>query len=140
MTELSKKTYKSKLLENAMEFKYRYERYKINYSIAMGYSPYKFDLESMSSFIRSTDKVVIFNKNSCAIFIDYANDECGLKAANNLLSKFQGRIFDAILYSAVVTASNYPSADTMILDLFHLIDFAIVNNTNQQVIDHTQII
>lgn len=98
------------------------------------------DLVPMSNFIRNTDKFIVLNDNTCAIILDNANDESGIKAANNLLTKFQGSAFDIPLYSAIVTASNYSSSETMIRELFHLIDFAIANNINQQVIDHTQII
>jgi hypothetical protein len=140
LTNLSKKACQSKLLENVVEFSYRYQRYKTNYSIAIGYSPIEIDLKPMSNFIRTTDKFIVLNNNTCAILLDCANDECGIKAANNLLTQFQGNAFDTPLYSAIVTASNYSSTEKMIQELFHLIDFAITNNTNQQVIEHTQII
>lgn len=132
--------YQKQLLENAKEFSYRYERYNTDYSIALGYSPMEIDLVPMSNFIRNTDKFIVLNDNTCAIILDNANDESGIKAANNLLTKFQGSAFDIPLYSAIVTASNYSNSETMIRELFHLIDFAITNNINQQVIDHTQII
>lgn len=132
--------YQKQLLESVMEFRYRYERYNVSYSIAIGYSPDAIDLTSMSNFIRKTDKFVILNNNTCAIFLDSANDESGIKAANNLLTKFQGNAFDTPLYAAIVTASNYASTEVMIRELFYLIDFAIANNINQQVIDHSQII
>lgn len=139
MNILSKIAYQSKLLESAEEFSYRYERYKINYSIAIGHSMDEIDLTSMSSFIRSTDKFIVLSDNTCAILLDCANDASGIKAANNLLTKFQATAFGTLLYSAVVTASNYSTSEKMIRDLFHLIDFAIVNNTNHQVIDHSQV-
>lgn len=132
--------YQKQLQESALEFSYRYERYQTNYSIALGHSPAKIDLSPMSNFIRNTDRFIILNDNTCAIILDCANDECGIKAANNLLTKFQGSAFNIPLYSAIVTASNYSSLGTMLGELFHLIDFAITNNINQQVIDHTQII
>ncbi len=132
--------YHRQILEGGITFSYRYERYKTDYSIALGYSPMDIDLEPMSNFIRNTDKFIVLNNNTCVIFLDYANDESGIKAANNLLTKFLGSAFDTPLYSAIVTASNYSSPDAMIRELFHLIDFAITNNTNQQVIDRTQII
>lgn len=140
LTNEKSHTYQKQLLESAMEFSYRYERYNINYSIAIGYSPEEIDLSPMSNFIRETDKFIVFSNNICAILLDCTNDESGIKAANNLLTKFQGNAFDTPLYSAVVTASNYASSEKMIRELFHLIDFAIANNTNQQVIDHSQII
>lgn len=132
--------YQKQLLENASEFSYRYQRYNTDYSIALGYSPMEIDLAPMSNFIRSTDKFIILDNNTCAILLDCTNDESGIKAANNLLTKFQGSAFDIPLYSAIVTASNYSSSEMMIRELFYLIDFAITNNINQQVIDHTQII
>lgn len=135
-----RQAYQKKLVESAMDFSYRYERYNVNYSIALGYSPEEIDLSPMSQFIRDTDIFLVLDDHTCAILLDCADDERGLKAANNLLTKFQGNAFDTPLYSAIVTASNYSDSEKMVRELFYLIDFAIANNTNQQVIDHTQII
>ena len=143
MNQLSKKerhAYHKQLLASAIEFSYRYERYKTDYSIAMGHSPAKIDLAPMSNFIRHTDRFIVLNDNTCAILLDCANDESGIKAANNLLTKFLGGAFEITLYSVIVTASNYSSSEIMIRELFYLMDFAIAHNTNQQVIDHSQII
>jgi hypothetical protein len=131
--------YQKKLLESTKEFRYRYERYNFNYSIAIVYSPEEIDFPPMSNFIRVTDVFIVLDNNTYAIVFDCTDDNSGTKAANILLMKFQGKAFDIPLYSAIVTASNYSSPEEMNRKLFCLLNFGIAHNMNQEVIDHSQI-
>jgi hypothetical protein len=90
----------------------------------------------MSNFIRVTDVFIVLDNNTCAIVFDCTDSNSGTKAANILLTKFQGKAFDTQLYSAIVTASDYSSPKEMNQKLFSLLHFSVERNMNQQVIDH----
>lgn len=129
-----------KLLQAMKDFKYRFKRYGINYSIAIGYSPENVDLTPLSLHIRESDLFIVLDHNTCAVILDSTNDEGGIKAANNLLSHFQGNFFSIPLYTGIVTASNYDTVALMMHDLFYLLDYAIKNNMNNIIMEPSQVI
>lgn len=131
---------KEKLLQAVKDFHYRFERYEANYSIAIGYSPQDIDLTPLGGFVRKTDSFVILDQHTCAIILDCADDIKGMKAANNLLTHFQGSFFATPLYTCVVTASNYDTDAKMIHELFYLLRYATENNMNNILVESSQII
>lgn len=131
---------KEKLSQAVKDFAYRFKRYKINYSIAIGHTPEDTDLSQISGFIRETDRFIVLSHNTCAIILDCSDELRGTKAANNLLTKFQGNFFSKPLYFTIVTASNYEADSKMIHELFYLLDYAIKHNMNNILLEHYQVI
>lgn len=129
-----------KLTQGIKDFGYRFKRYGINYSIAIGHSPENIDLSQMSHYIRESDRFIILDRNTCAVILDCANDECGIKATNNLLTHFQGEFFSTPLYTAIVTASNYDTSALMTYELFYLLNYAIERNMNNILLDCSQVV
>lgn len=131
---------KEKLSQAIKDFGYRYKRYEINYSIAIGHTSEDIDLSQMSGFIRETDRFIILDYNTCAIILDCSDEIRGIKAANNLLTHYQGLFFSKALYLTIVTANNYDTNHKMLHELFYLLDYAIKHNMNNILLDHSQVI
>jgi hypothetical protein len=129
-----------KLKDAIDNFAYRYERYSINYSIAVGCTSDNIDITPMSRFVRASDCFVVLDQNTCVVIFDCTNDDCGIKAANNMLTLFQGANFSSSLYSSIVTASNYSTPELAIKDLFYLLDYAIKHNMNGVLMEHATLI
>jgi hypothetical protein len=130
---------KEKLLHALKDFDYRLKRYEVNYSIALGYSPAEIDLSPMAHYIRESDHFVILNHNTCAVIFDCTDEERGIKAANNLLTHFQGAFFSTPLYTSIVTASNYSATPQMLHDLFYLVNYAISHHLSNIVVEPSQL-
>lgn len=131
---------RDKLSQAIKDYSYRLKRYKVNYSIAICHSPKDIDLGPLSSQIRQTDRYIVFGHNTCAVVLDCTNEIEGIKAANNLLTHFQGSFFSTPLYVGIVTAGNYETDTKMIHELFYLLDYAIEHNMNNILVDHSQVI
>jgi len=129
-----------KLIQAIKDFTYRYKRYGIKFSIAIGHTTDDIDLSSLSEHVRESDRFIVLNHNTCVIVLDCADDDCGIKAANNLLTLFQGNYFSGSMYTAIVTASNYDTSLLMVRELFYLLNYAIENNMNAILVEHSQVI
>lgn len=127
------------LLKEIREFSYRHQRYQIDYSLSIGYSPEPVELNSLSAFIRESDHFIELKPNICAVILDCANDDNGVKAANNLLSRFQGNFFSTPLYASIVTARDFETPLLMVNDLFYLLDYAITHNMNNMLMDSSRV-
>ncbi|HEX5622854.1 MAG TPA: hypothetical protein VFX57_00305 [Sulfuricurvum sp.] len=127
-----------KLIQTLKDFDYRFKRYEISYSIAIGHSPDNTDLSIFADYIRLTDRFIILDRNTCAVIFDCTNTESGVKAANNLLNHFQSLFISAPLFTSVVTASNYENTVQMIQELFSLLNYTIAHNMNSIVLTHSQ--
>ncbi len=131
---------KEKLTQAVKDFNYRFKRYEVNYSIAIGHSPENIDLSPLSERIRESDRFIILDHNTCAIVFDFADNTCGIKAANNLLTHFQGTFFSTPLYLGIVTAGNYDTNSKMVHELFDFLDYAIEHNMNSVLVECSQVI
>lgn len=134
-----RKGLQEKLLRKLSDFDYRFIRYKSNYSVAVAYFPEVVDLSPLKTFIRETDRFFPLQDNVHVIIFDGANDEKGLKAANNLLTYFQHAHFGKSLYASVVTANHSNTAPQMVAKLFDLLDYSISHNMDNLIIDDTQV-
>jgi hypothetical protein len=129
-----------KLIQATKDFAYRYKRYGIKFSIAIGHTSDEVDLPPLSQHIRESDRFIVLDHNTCAIVLDCANDVCGIKAANNLLTLFQGTYFSATIFTSIVTVSNYTTPELMFKDLFYLLNYAIEHNMNAILVEHSCVI
>ncbi len=131
---------KEKLTQAVKDFSYRFRRYEVNYSIAIGHTPEEIDLSILSQHIRQSDRFIILDHNTCAVILDCTSDTCGMKAANNLLTHFQGIFFSIPIYVGIVTASNYDTDFKMVHELFYLLEYAIEHNMNSVLVECSQAI
>ncbi|MDD5716462.1 MAG: hypothetical protein PHW64_01550 [Sulfuricurvum sp.] len=130
-----RKMFQEELVEKIAVFDYRYSRYHINYSVAIGYVSEAADLSNVANYLRKSDGFIKLNEHLYAIFLDSTDDEKGIKTSNNILSAIQAQFFSNHLYMAVVTASNYTDSFQMVHDLFDLVEYAITHNMNNIVVD-----
>ncbi len=135
-----RQTLQAKLLHEATDYEYRFKRYHLNYSIAIGFTPESIDMTPLSAFIRASDRFVVLEPNICAIILDGTADEGGIKAANNLLTYFQNHFFGHSLFASVATASNFIDASHLVHEVFDLLEYAIANNMDNLLIDSSQVI
>lgn len=129
----------STLIREMSDYDYRYTRYNINYSIAIGYVPEEIDLNHFASFIRKTDRFITIEPNICAIILDCADCTDGLKTANNLLTIFNKTFFSKKIFAGVATANEHPSSISFINELYYLLKFGIANNMDNQILDSSQL-
>lgn len=114
-----------KLIQTLKDFDYRFKRYQINYSIAIGYCSEDVNLSILSNHIRGDDRFIVLDHHTCAIIFNYCNVEAGIQSANNLLNHFHNTFVSAPLFGAVVTTSNYDSVTQMVTKLLNHLQHAI---------------
>ncbi len=133
--------YQQQLVQEIKAFHYRFTRYHIDYSIALAYiSEEDGDLSACAKYLRDSDSIVFFEKNFCALIFDNTNEEHGIKAASNILSRVQNLFFAKHLYMAVITSSIERSDFQMIHDLFDLAAYALDHHMDNLVVDVSQVI
>ncbi len=133
--------YQEILIKDTNAYHYRFTRYHISYSIVLAYiSEESGDLSACNNYLRGSDSIIYFRSNFCAIIFDNTNEEQGIKAANNILSRVQTRFFSKHFYMAVVSASDERSEFQMVHDVFDLISYALEHNMDNLVIDLSQIV
>ncbi|MBV5321197.1 MAG: hypothetical protein JZU62_05895 [Sulfuricurvum sp.] len=133
--------YQETLIKTSADYHYRFNRYKTKYSVALAYiSEENGDLSSCGEHLRESDTIIFFQPNFCGIVFDNTNDEEGIKAANNILSRVQNLFFAKHFYMATITATAEQSEFQMIHDLFDLIAYALEHNMDNLVVDASQII
>ena len=93
-----------------------------------------------SKHLRESDILIFFQKNFCAIIFDNTNEEQGIKAANNILSRVQDLFFAKHFYMTVITASDEYSEFQMVHDVFDLMTYALEHNMDNLVVDTSQVI
>lgn len=133
--------YQETLIKATTEYHYRFSRYQTQYSVALAYiSEENGDLKICGEYLRESDTIVFFQPNFCGIVFDNTNEEEGIKAANNILSRVQNLFFAKHFYMATITATPEQSEFQMIHDVFDLIAYALEHNMDNLVVDTSQII
>lgn len=125
-----------KLIQTLKDFDYRYKRYEINYSIAIGYCSEDVNLSVLSDYIRGDDRFIVLDHHTCAIIFNYSNVQLGIQAANNILNRFHSTFLSAPLFATLVTASNYDSVTQMVPELLNLLQDAIEHDKPIQFLPH----
>lgn len=132
--------FQERLTNISADYHYKFTRYQAHYSIVLAYITEDTDLGASAKHIRESDILIFFKPNLCAIIFDNTDEEQGIKAANNVLSRIQGLFFSKHLYMAVVTSHHDKSQFQMIHDLFDLISYALTNHMDNLVVDSSQVI
>ncbi|HQS66495.1 MAG TPA: hypothetical protein PLM93_04820 [Sulfuricurvum sp.] len=136
-----RKRFQEQLLNDISGYHYRFTRHHQPYSIALVYvSETDVSLDTFETHLRESDTIIFLKANLCAIIFDDANEEQGLKAAENLLSLVQDICFTKHLYMAVVTVNSDINDFQTVHDLFDLIAYALDHNMDNSVLEKSQII
>jgi len=134
---LNRQKYGQTILDALKNQIYECERYKVNFSLAIGATLSDMDIQKFSEMIRETDEFIILNKNICCIVFPFTDHAQGIKAASNLLSKFEMKFFSEKIYLSVANTEECPTPDIHIQQLFDILVNAISNGMNNMPIDST---
>jgi len=98
--------YKNDILGEIEEFSYRKKRYEVDFTISLFISSEKIDFDFIEESIRDTDKAIVLDHNFIAVIFDFATEETGLKATENLLALLEPRLFSDEIYISVVNSHD----------------------------------
>jgi len=128
---LNREAYGKKILESIKESMYQCERYDMSFSIALGATcSDKVDMKEFENYTRETDKAIIFDKHFVCIIFNFVDADKGIKAASNLLSKFEMQFFSQKVYLGVVNINECERCEEQINKLFDIVKYSISNGMN----------
>ena len=133
---VNRKKYEENILASIKDYVYNYERYKSNFTLAIGAACSDVDLEKFSSMIRPTDKFIILDEQLCCVIFPFTEADQGIKAVSNLLSKFERQFFSEKIYLSVVNAEEFTTPESMLNRLFNILKSGIENGMENMPLDH----
>lgn len=96
--------YKQRILDNIESYNYRKRRYDVDFTVALFISSDEIEADFVQKNIRNSDKLVTLDNNFIAVIFDFADEEQGLKAAENLLALMEPKFFSNEIYISVVNS------------------------------------
>ena len=111
-------SYKNTILRNIEDFSYRKVRYYVDFTVALYISQKELDSNFIKEQIRDTDRILMLDKNLVVVIFDFAKEEAGFKAAENLLSKIEPALFGAELFISVANSHGMIDDDEQIRKAF----------------------
>ena len=126
----SREEYQKRILESIENEVYECERYKINSSLVIGDVSAGTHINEFSQEIRETDKFILLDSHTCCMIFPFTDTAQGVKAASNLLSKFEMKHFSEKVYFGIVNIEDCKSPTTQVGHLFDILEFAISNRMN----------
>lgn len=136
-----RKRFQEQLTHDTAGFHYRFMRHHLSYSIALIYiAEANTNFDEFAKYLRASDKLILLRENLCAIIFDGTNEDQGIKAAENLLSRIQNICLTKHLYMAVTTVSTDDTEFQTIHDLFDLVSYALKHNMDNSVLESSQVI
>ncbi len=130
------KQYEEMIIKSIQDYIYNNERYKANYSLAIGAVCSNVDLNNFSNMIRPTDKFIILDEYLCCVVFPFTDAKHGVKAASNLLSKFESQFFSEKIYLGIVNAEEFSTPESLISRLFDILKGSIKNGMENMPLDH----
>lgn len=134
---LHREKYGQKIIESLKDQIYECERYKVNFTLAIGATSSDIDMKNFSDIIRETDRFIVLDDHICCIAFPFTDHDQGLKAASNLLSKFEMQFFSKKVYLGIANTEECPSPEVHIQQLFDVLVYAITNGMNNIPMDST---
>lgn len=131
----NRKKYQKLILDAIENEVYECERYKINLSIALGDTDSSSDVKELAKTLRETDKLIILDEHICCVVFPFTDIAQGIKAASNLLSKFEMENFSQKIYMGVVTIEDCDRPQVQVVKLFDILEYAIENGINNIPLD-----
>jgi hypothetical protein len=116
------------LIQTLKSYDYRYNRYKIDYSVVMWHCPINVDLNELAKSIRTTDHFICLDDHTCAIVFDYTTPESSIQALNHLLEYYKCTYSSIPVYSSVLSASQFENVETLVPQLVNQLDQSIENS------------
>lgn len=135
--QLHRQKYGQTIIDALKDKIYQCERYNVNFSLALGATLNDIDMNKFSEMIRETDELIILSDNVCCIAFPFTDHAQGIKAASNLLSKFEMKFFSQKVYLSVVNTEECPTPDLHVQQLFDILVYGISNGMNNLPIDTT---
>ena len=132
-------TYESKVLNAIESYNYDKERHNIDFSIAIGATLDDVDMASFSQAIRLTDTFVFLDKNVCCVVFGFNDTENGIKAASNLLNKFEQKFFANKIYLGIISSEDESSPEQQVKKLFETLCHGIDHGMSNIPLDYQHI-
>lgn len=126
----NRRKYQKSILEAIGYEAYECGRYKVNLSLAVLDSDSTVHLEEFAQTLRDTDTVIVLDEHTYCLIFPFTDTAQGVKAASNLLSKFEMKNFSAKIYLGVVNIENCEMPEREIGKLFDILEYAISNGMN----------
>ena len=134
--KLNEKVYSNIIEEEIKQYSYRHQRFSHDFSIAIGLSKDELELGGFANGLRVSDRFFILDEDrmGCAVF-DCTNTDQGVKAAANMISKFEMSYFSKHLFVSLVSSSEHDDPESMVSMLFALLYNALEKNLSNVVVD-----
>jgi len=117
------------------DYFYRFERYDINFSVAIFYSESTLDPKVFEMHIRQSDRLIKIQDNLFCVVLDVTSHEEGLKASENIFASYEAGHFSQKLYVSLVNAKEFSTTDALKAKLFALLDTAIKEDIHYHIHD-----
>ncbi|NPA66258.1 MAG: hypothetical protein GXO11_05170 [Epsilonproteobacteria bacterium] len=121
-------SYKNTILRNIEDFSYRKVRYGVDFTVALYMAQKDVDSKFIQEAIRDTDRVLRLDDNLVSVIFDFAKEDAGFKAAENLLSKIEPSLFGSELFISVVNSHGMIDDDEQIRKAFDTLMTEIRNH------------
>ncbi len=134
----NRKTYEKRVLDTIQDYIYQNERYNVNFTLAIGATQVcsDVDMKGFSGLIRESDKFIVLNDHICCIVFPFTDSAQGIKAASNLLSKFEMTFFSQKIYLSIVNANDCETPEHQVQKLFDILKFSVTHGMENVPLDN----
>ncbi len=120
--------YERQILKVLEIYHYQKERYGVDYTIAIGATDEEVDFNSFSEILRKTDTFIPLAQTVSAVVFAFNDPEQGIKAASNMLHKFETQHFSKQIYLGIVNSQEIANPQQQVKKLFQTLFFCIDND------------
>ena len=115
-------------------FKYRFHRYGLEFSLLFFYLEEDIDLASYASLVRLTDSFIKLEDHFYAIVYEGADIEKSIKAAQNIIGRFERDHNGKPIYVCAVSAKERSDENDMIVQLFIRLEKSIEGKLSNTIV------
>ncbi len=119
-------SYKNRILQDISDYEYRKKRYGVDYTIALFVSDENLNANDFKCRVRDTDKIIDVASNIIAVIFDFASEDGGLKAAENLMTLLEPKLFEQKLFVSVVNSHDMIDDDEHVRKVLDI----VIDNIN----------
>ena len=131
--------YEAKIVEAIKPFLYQQKRYKVDFSVAIGVTLETMELNHFSEIIRETDQYVALDDNIGAVIFAFNNQQQGVKAASNLLNRFEQQHFGKRIFLGIINSQEEVSPELLVNKLFDTVCYTLLHGMSNIPIDYGEI-